>query len=90
MAGRTLDLSEETWSVLLKVVLGITDSLLSERTSDGARTGPTMGDELCDHLLRVSVDAVLEYCRKILHSTSSFSVLTRSCLSFGYDRKRET
>ncbi|KAM3589848.1 hypothetical protein VKS41_000701 [Umbelopsis sp. WA50703] len=54
MAGRTLDLSEETWSVLLKVVLGITDSLLSERpNSDSHRTGLSMGDELCEHLLRV-------------------------------------
>jgi hypothetical protein len=53
MAGRTLDLSEETWSVLLKVVLGITDSLLSERVNDGTRAGSAMGDELCDHLLRV-------------------------------------
>jgi hypothetical protein len=53
MAGRTLDLSEETWSVLLKVVLGITDSLLSERVNDGTRAGSAMGDELCEHLLRV-------------------------------------
>ncbi|CAG8459818.1 2057_t:CDS:10 [Ambispora leptoticha] len=48
MAGRTLgsQFSEETWLVLLKVVLGITDCLLRDPST-------TMGDELCEHLLRV-------------------------------------
>ncbi|CAG8555493.1 1092_t:CDS:10, partial [Cetraspora pellucida] len=62
MAGRTLgpQFSEETWLVLLKVVLGITDCLLHEpistTTSDGnmdKKTAMTMADELCEHLLRV-------------------------------------
>ncbi|KAG0179411.1 phosphatidylinositol-3,5-bisphosphate 5-phosphatase [Apophysomyces sp. BC1021] len=53
-AGRNLDLSAESWSVLLKVVLGIADSLLKEPTGDTAIPGVlNMGDELCDHLLRV-------------------------------------
>ncbi|CAG8500511.1 8579_t:CDS:10 [Ambispora gerdemannii] len=48
MAGRTLgsQFSEETWLVLLKVVLGVTDCLLRDPST-------TMGDELCEHLLRV-------------------------------------
>ncbi|CAG8471515.1 1328_t:CDS:2 [Acaulospora colombiana] len=62
MAGRTLGprFSEETWLVLLKVVLGITDCLLHEPTSSVTpdvivekRTAVTMADELCEHLLRV-------------------------------------
>ncbi|CAG8589929.1 4259_t:CDS:10 [Paraglomus occultum] len=62
MAGRTLgsQFSEETWRVLLKVVLGITDYLLrehistvsSDNSSDRYAT-MSMGDELCEHLLRV-------------------------------------
>ncbi|KAL9543689.1 hypothetical protein MBANPS3_007993 [Mucor bainieri] len=36
MAGRTLKLSAETWSVLLKVMLGITDYLLKEPVGGGA------------------------------------------------------
>ncbi|CAG8478444.1 10073_t:CDS:10 [Diversispora eburnea] len=49
MAGRTLgpQFSEDTWLVLLKVVLGITDCLLQKRHAT------TMADELCEHLLRV-------------------------------------
>nr|CAG8510797.1 3940_t:CDS:10 [Entrophospora candida] len=62
MAGRTLgtQFSEETWLVLLKVILGITDSLLREHTSVTLaekniekKTITTMADELCEHLLRV-------------------------------------
>lgn len=55
MAGRTLELSTETWTVLLKVVLGIADSLLKEPVGEWGMTGvPNMSDELCEHLLRVS------------------------------------
>lgn len=53
MAGRTLDLSPETWSILLKVVLGVSDSLLKEPIREPS-TLPNMADELCEHLLRVS------------------------------------
>ena len=62
MAGRTLgsQFSEETWLVLLKVVLGITDCLLREplgiQFSEGnleRKTATSMADELCEHLLRV-------------------------------------
>ncbi|KAI9320406.1 hypothetical protein BX666DRAFT_2017636 [Dichotomocladium elegans] len=54
-AGRVLALSEETWMVLLKVMLGITDFLLKEPMGgDTNGSGiPNMGDELCEHLLRV-------------------------------------
>ncbi|KAI7828906.1 hypothetical protein BC939DRAFT_407851 [Gamsiella multidivaricata] len=62
MAGRQLGnlFSEGTWEVLLKVVLGITDSLLREQPSKSA-TSPAslipekskMSDDLCEHLLRV-------------------------------------
>ncbi|RIA84468.1 hypothetical protein C1645_832213 [Glomus cerebriforme] len=59
MAGRTLgpQFSEETWLVLLKVVLGITDCLLRELViSEGnpeKKTANIMADDLCEHLLRV-------------------------------------
>ncbi|KAL0143129.1 hypothetical protein V8B55DRAFT_1474509 [Mucor lusitanicus] len=60
MAGRTLKLSAETWSVLLKVMLGITDYLLKEPSSSSGGGGDTsslgvmnMADELCDSLLQV-------------------------------------
>lgn len=88
MAGRTLDLSEETWSVLLKVVLGITDSLLSERVSDGTRTGPSMGDELCEHLLRVGTSIVECGVQEIRSLMSDFSPL-RFFSNFGYAQKPE-
>lgn len=55
-AGRTLgpSFTQETWVVLLKVVLGITDYLLREPMGDHGRNGMlNMGDELCDHFLRV-------------------------------------
>ncbi|KAL0082446.1 hypothetical protein F4703DRAFT_1739402 [Phycomyces blakesleeanus] len=53
-AGRSLELSPETWTVLLKVMLGITDSLLREPMGDTSIPGVVnMGDQLCDHLLRV-------------------------------------
>lgn len=55
MAGRRLDLSLDTWRVLLKVMLGISDYLLKEPMGDAAMPGiPNMSDELCEHLLRVS------------------------------------
>jgi hypothetical protein len=88
MAGRTLDLSEETWSVLLKVVLGITDSLLSERVSDGTRTGPSMGDELCEHLLRVGTSIVECGVQEIRSLMSDFSPL-RFFSNCGYAQKPE-
>ncbi|CAI2169829.1 5127_t:CDS:10 [Funneliformis geosporum] len=62
MAGRTLgsQFSEETWLVLLKVVLGITDGLLQEPLGitipEGnleKKAAANMADELCEHLLRV-------------------------------------
>ncbi|PKY12404.1 hypothetical protein RhiirB3_494759 [Rhizophagus irregularis] len=59
MAGRTLgpQFSEETWLVLLKVFLGITDCLLRELIiSEGnpeKKTASIMADDLCEHLLRV-------------------------------------
>ncbi|KAI8644943.1 hypothetical protein BD408DRAFT_474654 [Parasitella parasitica] len=54
MAGRTLKLSGETWSVLLKVMLGITDYLLKEPLGDTSNLGVmNMADELCDSLLQV-------------------------------------
>ncbi|KAI9322315.1 hypothetical protein BX666DRAFT_2022811 [Dichotomocladium elegans] len=53
-AGRTLAMSEETWIVLLKVVLGVTDSLLRKTENDEAIAGvPNMSDELCECLLKV-------------------------------------
>ncbi|OZJ03418.1 hypothetical protein BZG36_03602 [Bifiguratus adelaidae] len=56
MAGRTLGptFTKETWIVLLKVVLGITDYLLSD-FADGYKTpyGKEMANELCVPLLRV-------------------------------------
>lgn len=57
MAGRTLKLSEESWAVFLKVILGITDYLLKEPTGDNSSLGVmSMGDELCDSLLQVRLD----------------------------------
>ncbi|KAF9938926.1 hypothetical protein BGZ67_010190 [Mortierella alpina] len=58
MAGRQLgnSFSEETWEVLLKVILGITDSLLREQPATAALQMPEhskMSDDLCEHLLRV-------------------------------------
>ncbi|KAF9582106.1 hypothetical protein BGW38_000639 [Lunasporangiospora selenospora] len=63
MAGRQLgsSFSDETWEVLLKVVLGITDSLLREHTASphippSPPLSPEhvkMSDDLCEHLLRV-------------------------------------
>ncbi|RUP51239.1 hypothetical protein BC936DRAFT_149276 [Jimgerdemannia flammicorona] len=56
MAGRTLGstFTRDTWVVLLKVVLGITDHLLREPMGDQGRNGLlNMGDELCEHFLRV-------------------------------------
>ncbi|KAF7730162.1 hypothetical protein EC973_002770 [Apophysomyces ossiformis] len=53
-AGRNLELSVESWSVLLKIMLGIADSVLKDPSGDTAIPGVlNMGDELCDHLLRV-------------------------------------
>lgn len=53
MAGRTLKLSTETWAVLLKVMLGITDYLLKEPVAEQSGV-MNMADELCDNLLQVS------------------------------------
>ncbi|KAG0300769.1 hypothetical protein BGZ98_008912 [Dissophora globulifera] len=58
MAGRQLGntFSEETWEVLLKVILGITDSLLREQPTKSTALMPEhykMSDDLCEHLLRV-------------------------------------
>ncbi|KAI7897175.1 uncharacterized protein EV154DRAFT_364 [Mucor mucedo] len=54
MAGRTLVLSTETWAVLLKVMLGVTDYLLKEPTGESSNLGVmNMADELCDSLLQV-------------------------------------
>ncbi|KAF9109351.1 hypothetical protein BGX27_007698 [Mortierella sp. AM989] len=58
MAGRQLGntFSEETWEVLLKVILGITDSLLREQPGKSSASMPEhskMSDDLCEHLLRV-------------------------------------
>ncbi|KAH7036564.1 hypothetical protein BKA57DRAFT_175622 [Linnemannia elongata] len=57
MAGRQLGstFSEETWEVLLKVILGITDSLLREqpKTTAVLPEHGKMSDDLCEHLLRV-------------------------------------
>ncbi|KAI8599710.1 hypothetical protein EDD21DRAFT_416527 [Dissophora ornata] len=58
MAGRQFGntFSEETWEVLLKVILGITDSLLREQTVKSSALMPEhckMSDDLCEHLLRV-------------------------------------
>ena len=63
MAGRQLgnSFSPKTWQVLLKVILGITDSLLREQPPH-QRSSTTMmliaeqqkmSDDLCEHLLRV-------------------------------------
>lgn len=55
MAGRTLKLSTETWAVLLKVMLGVTDYLLKEPTGETSSLGVmNMADELCDSLLQVN------------------------------------
>ncbi|ORE10052.1 hypothetical protein BCV72DRAFT_247745 [Rhizopus microsporus var. microsporus] len=51
MAARTLKFSEETWSVTLKVMLGITDYLLKEPTGEASGM-INMADELCDTLLQ--------------------------------------
>ncbi|KAI8341566.1 hypothetical protein BD560DRAFT_412168 [Blakeslea trispora] len=53
-AGRTLQMSTDTWAVLLKVMLGITDYLLKEPAGDTSNLGVmNMADELCDSLLQV-------------------------------------
>ncbi|ORX50508.1 hypothetical protein DM01DRAFT_1375846 [Hesseltinella vesiculosa] len=53
-AGRTLALSSETWALLLKVMLGVTDYLLKEPTGESSVNGvKNMSDELCLPLLRV-------------------------------------
>ncbi|KAF9160777.1 hypothetical protein DFQ26_005190 [Actinomortierella ambigua] len=64
MAGRQLggSFSEDTWDVLIKVTLGITDCLLrepSDKTTSPSMTAAAvqeyarMSDDLCEHLLRV-------------------------------------
>lgn len=53
MAGRTLKLSAESWTVLLKVMLGITDYLLKEPIGTSNSGVMNMADELCDSLLQV-------------------------------------
>ncbi|KAF9981113.1 hypothetical protein BGZ65_004311 [Modicella reniformis] len=58
MAGRQLgtSFSEDTWEVLLKVVLGVTDSLLREhptRSPALVSEHSKMSEDLCEHLLRV-------------------------------------
>ncbi|KAF8980736.1 hypothetical protein BGZ46_003773 [Entomortierella lignicola] len=57
MAGRQLGnaFSEETWEVLLKVILGITDSLLREQPIKPSAISEhsKMSEDLCEHLLRV-------------------------------------
>ncbi|KAF9412097.1 hypothetical protein BGZ94_001145 [Podila epigama] len=59
MAGRQLgnSFSEQTWEVLLKVILGITDSLLREQLIKPSKIlmpeHTKMSDDLCEHLLRV-------------------------------------
>ncbi|KAG0082686.1 hypothetical protein BGZ93_002318, partial [Podila epicladia] len=59
MAGRQLGntFSEQTWEVLLKVILGITDSLLREQHTTPSKVlipeHNKMSDDLCEHLLRV-------------------------------------
>ncbi|KAI8379977.1 hypothetical protein EDC96DRAFT_434420, partial [Choanephora cucurbitarum] len=54
MAGRTLEMSADTWAVMLKVMLGITDCLLKEPVGDTTNLGVVnMADELCDSLLQV-------------------------------------
>jgi hypothetical protein len=47
-AGRKLTLERDTWIVLLKVVLGITDYLLKEPAIEDS-----VADELCDDLIEV-------------------------------------
>jgi hypothetical protein len=65
MAGRTLKLSEETWIVLLKVMLGITDYLLKDPTGETSPLGVmNMADELCDTLLQVSL--LITYAEKMI------------------------
>jgi hypothetical protein len=62
MAGRTLKLSEDSWAVLLKVILGITDYLLKEPSGEDSTLGVmNMGDELCDSLLQVKVHFICVY-----------------------------
>ncbi|CAO3698457.1 unnamed protein product [Rhizopus stolonifer] len=51
-AGRTLQFSAETWTVVLKVMLGITDYLLKEAAGETLNV-INMADELCDDLLQV-------------------------------------
>lgn len=51
-AGRTLQFSAETWTVVLKVMLGITDYLLKEPAGETLNV-INMADELCDDLLQV-------------------------------------
>ncbi|KAF9914581.1 hypothetical protein BX616_007996 [Lobosporangium transversale] len=57
MAGRQLGniFSEATWEVLLKVILGITDSLLREQPNKSQMIPEQtkMSEDLCGHLLRV-------------------------------------
>lgn len=61
-AGRSLQLSSETWTALLKVMLGITDSLLKEPSGDSPMPGvKNMSDELCEPLLRVNLILILIY-----------------------------
>ncbi|KAI8996097.1 hypothetical protein BC832DRAFT_567895 [Gaertneriomyces semiglobifer] len=60
-AGRVLgdDFSDATWTVLVKVLLGVADCLLDER---GTRTPPEdeaarrMADELIEHIIRALVE----------------------------------
>jgi hypothetical protein len=53
-ASRNIDLSPDTWIVLLKVILGITDSLLKEPSGETPIPGvKNISDELCEPLLRV-------------------------------------
>jgi len=58
MAERTLGnkFSEETWIILLKVLLGISDYLLREplgKANQEYINSSIMADKLCEHIIRV-------------------------------------
>lgn len=72
MAGRQLgaSFSEETWEVLLKVILGITDSLLREHPTMSPaliNEHSKMSDDLCEHLLRVLFELWLRSNTRQVH-----------------------
>lgn len=65
-------LTEDTWIDILKVLLGTTDSLLSEPV--GSEGSPSLADELCPHILRVLMELWLRSSMRNVAMWDNFRV----------------